>query len=315
MILTLTVNPALDVYTQVDHIESNEKLRCDTPTTDPGGGGVNVSRVIKRLGGTSKAIYTKGGYTGNIFSQLLEQESVDQVRVEVKQDLRQNFAVTEKSTGELYRFGMPGAALEAAEYQKILDIIDEHKEADFLVASGSLPPGAPVDFYAQVARRAKKNDIKLILDTSGAAFQPVLEEGVFLIKPNMNELKDLFGRNAESEEEQKELLLDVLKKYKVEVIVASLGPKGAFLATGDSVKHYPAPTVEHVSSIGAGDSMVAGISYSLSRGSSLEEAVYMGLACGSATIKSPGTELLKREDAEELYDLLLNGQVKNQPNN
>lgn len=305
MILTLTVNPALDVYTQVDHIESNEKLRCAAPTTDPGGGGVNVSRVIKRMGATSKAIYAKGGYTGDIFSKLLEDEGVDQDPVEVKSNLRQNFAVTETSTGELYRFGMPGAELEDSEYERILEKIDHYKEADFLVASGSLPPGAPVDFYARVAKRAKKNDIKLILDTSGAAFQPVLEEGVFLVKPNMNELQDLFRRKAESEEEQKKLLLEVLEKYNVEVIVASLGARGAFLATKNKVTHYPAPTVEHVSSIGAGDSMVAGISYNLSRGSSLRDAVFMGLACGSATIKSPGTELLKREDAEELYKMLL----------
>lgn len=304
MILTLTVNPALDIYTRVDRIESDHKLRCEAPSRDPGGGGVNVSRVIKRLGGTSRALYTKGGYTGELFCHLLKEEEVEQDPIEVKQDLRQNFAVTENSTGELYRFGMPGGELEEEEYEKILKKIVEYKEADFLVASGSLPPGAPKDFYARVAKKAKENDIKLILDTSGAAFQPVLEEGVFLVKPNMNELKDLFGREANSEEEQKDLLLEVLKRYNVEVIVASLGASGAFLATNNTVSHYPAPRVEHVSSIGAGDSMVAGISFALASGKSLKESVFMGLACGSATIKSPGTELLKREDAEQLYEML-----------
>lgn len=304
MILTLTVNPALDIYTTVDHIEPSEKLRCEAPTKDPGGGGVNVSRVIKRLGGNSKAIYTKGGFTGSIFKQLLEEEAIDQDPVEVKNDLRQNFAVTETNTGDLFRFGLPGAELEESEYSKILEKINEYREADFLVASGSLPPGAPVDFYAQVAKRAKANDIRVILDTSGKAFKAVLEEGAFLIKPNMKELQDLTGRKVESEEEQKQLLLDVLRDYNIEVIVASLGAKGAFLATEGSVRHYPAPSVEHISSIGAGDSMVAGISYSLSQGHSLEEAVLMGLACGSATIKSPGTELLKKEDVDQLYQEL-----------
>ena len=305
MILTLTVNPALDIYTTVDHIESSEKLRCEAPTKDPGGGGVNVSRVIKRLGGNSKAIYTKGGFTGSIFKQLLEEEAIDQDPVEVQNDLRQNFAVTETSTGDLFRFGLPGAELQESEYGEILEKINQYKEADFLVASGSLPPGAPSDFYARVARKAKANDIRVILDTSGKAFKAVLEEGAFLIKPNMKELQDLTGRKVESEEEQKRLLLDVLRDYNIEVIVASLGAKGAFLATEGTVRHYPAPSVEHISSIGAGDSMVAGISYSLSQGSSLEEAVLMGLACGSATIKSPGTELLRKEDVDQLYQGLL----------
>lgn len=311
MILTLTVNPALDIYTRVDRIESDHKLRCEAPTRDPGGGGVNVSRVIKRLGGTSKAIYAKGGYTGDIFCHLLKEEGVEQDPVEVNQGLRQNFAVTENSTGELYRFGMPGAELEEEEYERILKKIEEYKQADFLVASGSLPPGAPTDFYARVARKAKENDIKLILDTSGAAFQPVLDEGVFLVKPNMNELKDLFGREANSEDEQKQLLLEILERYNVEVIVASLGANGAFLATKNNVSHYPAPTVEHVSSIGAGDSMVAGISYALAQGKSIKEAVFMGLACGSATIKSPGTELLRKEDAEELFEMLCTNDKNN----
>ena len=305
MVLTLTVNPALDLYTSVDHIESNEKLRCKALKKDPGGGGVNVSRVIKRLGGESTAVYTRGGYTGDMFFDLLKKENVKQDPVKVKNDLRQNFAVTENSTGNLFRFGMPGPELKDSEYADILDKIDEYAEANFLVASGSLPPRAPVDFYAQVARSASKNNIKFILDTSGKAYSGVLEEGVFLLKPNIRELQDLTGRNAETEEEQKELLLKVLNENNVEVVVASLGARGAFLATKNSVQHFPAPSVEHISSIGAGDSMVAGIVYSLSQGNPIDMAILYGLACGSATIKSPGTELLQRKDAEYLYKQLL----------
>ncbi|GHA37720.1 phosphofructokinase [Salinimicrobium marinum] len=301
MILTLTVNPALDIYTTVEHIESNEKLRCKAPKNDPGGGGVNVSRVIKRLGGDSTAVYTKGGYTGDMFHDLLEQEGIRQDTVQVKNNLRQNFAVTETSTGKLYRFGMPGAPLAASEYEAILEKIDAYPEAEFLVASGSLPPGAPEDFYARVAKRAKKNNIKFILDTSGKAFSEVLKEGAYLLKPNMRELRDLTGQSAESEQEQKELLLEVLEKHDIEVIVASLGANGAYLAKDGKVQHFPAPSVEHISSIGAGDSMVAGIVYSLSRGNPVDKAVLYGLACGSATIKSPGTELLQKEDVVQLY--------------
>ncbi len=305
MIVTLTVNPALDIYTSIDHMEPNGKLRCKEPKIDPGGGGVNVSRVIRRLGGNSTAIYTCGGYTGDLYADLLKKEEVEQDTIKIRQDLRQNFAVSETSSGDLYRFGMPGAELGKQDYKAVLDKIDDYNKAEFLVASGSLPPGVPDDFYARVAAKAQRNDLKFILDTSGKAYSGILEQGAYLLKPNINELQDLVGEKAEDEKQQKELMLEVLDKYPIEVIVLSLGADGALLASGNEVKHYPAPSVEHISSIGAGDSMVAGIVYCLSQGNPIEKAVLYGLACGSATIKSPGTELLKKKDVEELYDKLL----------
>ena len=305
MITTLTVNPALDIYSKTENFEPNEKLRCRKPLIDPGGGGINVSRVIKRLGGESTAVYSKGGHTGKLFADLLDKEAVEQDPVHVGNDLRQNFAITETSTGNLYRFGFPGAELRAQEYEALLEKVDQCKEGSFLVASGSLPPGAPADFYAQAAARANKCGLKFILDTSGKSYKGVLEEGAFLLKPNKNELKDLSGEATGTVEQQKEVLLKVLDKYNVEIIVLSLGAEGALLATSGQVKHFPAPQVEHVSSIGAGDSMVAGMVYSLSTGQPIKKAVLYGLACGSATIKSPGTELLQANDVKPLYEQLL----------
>lgn len=305
MIITLTTNPALDIYSTTEKLEPNEKLRCEKPLIDPGGGGVNVSRVIKRLGGESTAVYTLGGHTGKLFSDLLKKEGVKEDPVFIKRDLRQNFAITETSTGHLYRFGFPGAELENSEYEELLKKVDKCEKGAFLVASGSLPPGAPADFYARAAARAKQCGLKFVLDTSGKSYKGVLEEGAYLLKPNKNELKDLTGKAAENVEQQKKLLLDLLKKYPVEIIVLSLGAEGALLATDQQVKHFPAPKVDHVSSIGAGDSMVAGMVFNLAKGSTVEEAILMGLACGSATIKSPGTELLQKRDVDLLYEQLL----------
>lgn len=305
MIITLTANPALDIYSKTVKLEPNEKLRCEKPLIDAGGGGVNVSRVIKRLGGDSTSVYTKGGHTGKLFSDLLKKEGVKEDPVPVQADLRQNFAITETSTGNLYRFGFPGIELQDSEYEALLEKVDKCEKGTFLVASGSLPPGAPVDFYARAAARANKCGLKFILDTSGKSYKGVLEEGAYLLKPNKNELQDITGKAAENLEQQKTALLDILDKYKVEVIVLSLGGEGALLATKGEVKQFPAPQVEHVSSIGAGDSMVAGIVYSLSTGQPIEKAVLYGLACGSATIKSPGTELLVKEDVELLHEQLL----------
>ncbi|WP_051205581.1 1-phosphofructokinase family hexose kinase [Salinimicrobium xinjiangense] len=305
MIITLTANPAIDIYSKTEKLEPNEKLRCEKPLIDPGGGGVNVSRVIKRLGGESTAVYTKGGHTGKLFSDLLKKEGVKEDPVKVANDLRQNFAITEISTGNLYRFGFPGVELQEGDYESLLEKVDECEKGSFLVASGSLPPDAPADFYAQAAARANKCGLKFILDTSGKSYKGVLEEGAYLLKPNKNELKDITGESAETREQQKSVLLNILDKYPVEIIVLSLGGEGALLATKGKVLHYPAPQVEHVSSIGAGDSMVAGMVYSLSKGEPVEKAILFGLACGSATIKSPGTELLQKKDVEMLYQQLL----------
>ena len=310
MIITLTVNPALDIYSTTEKLEPNEKLRCEKPIIDPGGGGINVSRVIKRLGGESTAVYTRGGHTGKLFSDLLKKEGVTEDAVIVKNDLRQNFAITETSTGHLYRFGFPGASLEISEYESLLQKIDTCEKGAFLVASGSLPPGAPADFYVRAAERANQCGLKFVLDTSGKSYNGVLEKGVYLLKPNKKELKDITGEEADTFGQQQKLLLKILKQYPVEIIVLSLGAEGALLATGDRVKHFPAPQVEHVSSIGAGDSMVAGMVYSLSLGESADKAILMGLACGSATIMSPGTELLQKNDVDILYEKLLQEQAK-----
>lgn len=304
-ILTVTVNPALDIYSRVEKVEPDKKMRCESPKMDPGGGGVNVARVITRLGGSTKALYTRGGHTGRIYSDLLDEESVNQDPLDIKKSMRQNLAVNETDGGDLYRFGFPGAELEENEYDSFLEKIKSEKDAEFIVASGSLPPGAPEDYYAQIAEIASDNNQKFVLDTSGKALTAILEKGAFLLKPNREELEDLTGEKAENREEQKRLLKKVLEKYPVENIVLSLGAEGAILATTEKAEHLPAPKVDAESSIGAGDSMVAGIVCSLSQGNDIRKAVMYGLACGSATIKSPGTELLKKEDAEELYKKML----------
>ena len=199
----------------------------------------------------------------------------------------------------------PGSAMKAVDYQSILDKVANINGVEFLVASGSLPPGAPENFYAQVANRVRKNKVKFVLDASGKALSEILKEGAYLIKPSIDELEDLTGQKANNESEQRDLLLRLLNNYDIEIIVLSLGAEGALLATRNEVQHFPAPLVEQKSSIGAGDSMVAGITYSLSKGKSLTKSVLYGLACGSATVMTPGTKLLHKEDAEQLYDELL----------
>ncbi len=298
------MNPAMDIYMTVDKLEADRKLRGGAPRMEPGGGGINVSKAIAKLGGKSTAIFTHGGYIGDGYSLMLAEEDFEQLPVWVKRNTRQNLIVREESTGCLYRFGTPGAPLERVECHSILEKIRGIKDAEYFVASGSLPPGAPDDFYAEVARIARENGMKMILDTSGKPLNEILRAGAYLIKPNKDELEVLAGVRAENEDQQRQALRKVINKYDIESIVLSLGSKGALLATKKDIHFFAAPTVETKSSVGAGDSMVGGIVHSLAEGKSLDEAVLFGIACGSAAIMTPGTELFRRQDAEALYGQL-----------
>jgi len=182
-ILTLTVNPALDVSTSTERVISVHKLRCGTSRLDPGGGGVNVSSVIQRLGGTL-AVYTAGGPTGEAYRRLIEAERIPSLVVPVHGSTRQNFTVDETSTGKQFRFVLEGPELSEAEWRACLSVVAESIPVDgYVVASGSLPPGVPEDFYARVARLAREGGAHCIVDASGAALAQALARAFFWSNP------------------------------------------------------------------------------------------------------------------------------------
>jgi 6-phosphofructokinase 2 len=222
--------------------------------------------------------------------------------------IRESLVILEESTGRQYRFGMPGPKLKKNEWEPFLQklaVIDP--PPDYMVASGSLPPGAPPDFYAQVARIGKKKGTKTIVDVSGIALKAALEEGVFLIKPNVREFRELVGEDIKEESQIKAEAQKMVKNGRCEVLVISLGAAGALAVSEDFVEHILPPTVPIVSKVGAGDSMVAGIALSLARGNPLRESLLFGVAAGSAAVMTPGTELCQREDAERLYESMISG--------
>lgn len=301
-IYTLTLSPAIDKSSTIEHVLPEHKLRCSAPTHEPGGGGINVSRAIKKLGGESVAIYPKGGPTGELMQELLDKEGITQHTIPAKCWTRENFIVVETTTNRQFRFGMPGAELFETEWQKCLDeISDKNTQIDYLVVSGSTPPGVPFNFYRQVAKIAKEKNAKLILDTSGEPLKEATKEGIYLLKPNIKELSDLVGRELTSIPEQEEAALKIIDEGKIEVLVVSLGAFGAMLASKDGVLHIAAPSVAKKSTVGAGDSMVGGIVLSLSRGWNPADALRYGIACGTAATMNPGTGLCKLEDVESLY--------------
>ncbi len=305
-VVTLTMNPTIDTSCSVDYVVAERKLRGKSPKCEPGGGGVNVSRAMKILGGESAAIYTAGGPIGQMLQSLLDVENINHHPVSIEGMTRENFIVLEESTGRQFRFGMPGPTLRNTEWKRCLDeLASIDPKPDYLVASGSLPPGVPHDFYAQAANIAKKDGIRFVVDTSGEALRLAADEYVYLLKPNMNELQSLLQEQISSEQELVSAAKRVIEKKKSEAIVVSLGASGALFVTKDMYEFIRTPIVPKVSRVGAGDSMVAGIVLSLARGDSLREAVRFGIAAGTAAVITPGTELCRREDTERLYKQII----------
>lgn len=309
-ILTITFSPCIDKSTSVPRLLPEKKLKCAYPKLEPGGGGINVARAVRKLGGEAIAIYPAGGYTGKYFTGLLEKENVRSIIVETKNETRENIIVYDESSGLQYRFGMPGNALSEEEWQKILDVVEELNDVEYIVTSGSLPPGVPADIFARIAVIAKKKNAKFIVDSSGEALRHAANEGVFLLKPNLNELSFLAGKDRLEGNEIADVAKQLVKENKCEVVVVSMGKDGALLVAKNILLEVTPPIVEIKSTVGAGDSMVAGIIFSLSKGESLETAVQFGVACGTAATMNAGTGLCKREDVQRLFSQIIEAQAE-----
>jgi len=310
-IVTLNMNPAIDKSTRTQHVIAEHKLYCGPAIYEPGGGGVNVSRAIKKLGGESLLVYPAGGMPGKMLNELMEKEEVDQLSLPIKGFTRENLIVLEESTGQQFRFGMPGPELKREEWEQCLQEISSLSPApDYLVASGSLPLGVPSDFYARVALIGNDIGAKVIVDASGEALEHALQEGVYLIKPNIREFRDFAGNDIKEELQILEAAQRMIRDGKCETMVISLGAAGALFVSRDNMEHIVPPTVPISSKVGAGDSMVAGIVLGLSRGEKLREAVLYGIAAGSAAVMTPGTELCRKEDTERLYTKIITAAMK-----
>jgi 6-phosphofructokinase 2 len=301
-VTTLTMNPAIDESTAVPYVLPDQKLRCRPPRYEPGGGGINVARAIRKLGGDALACFPVGGPGGELLKRLLEAEGVSQEPLPIAGWTRENLNVFEEVSGRQFRFCKPGPTLRGEEWAALLEGVYQRRPLpDFLVASGSLPPGVPADFYARLAARARERGIRIVLDTSGEALTRAVSGGVYLLKPSLREFQTLTGERDLDEPALARAAGTAIERGWCEVLVLSLGAAGALWRTATEWGRLAAPTVRVRSGVGAGDSMVAGIVLSLARGRPLREAVRFGVAAGAAAVMNLGTELCHLEDAERLY--------------
>jgi len=302
-IVTLTMNPSIDVSMSVERLSPFRKLHCTGEHRDPGGGGINVARVAKRLGAETIAMYPVGGALGQMLRRFVDGEGIPGLTTLISAETREDFTVFERATGLQYRFVLPGPRLTEAEWLTCLEAFGSlDRGARFVVASGSLPPGVPDDFYGRVAAMAKQINVKTVVDSSGPALRAALQNGVYLIKPNLNELKSLVGSVLESQADRIMTCRSLIDSGQVQIVALTLGEEGALLVTRDHVLRAHALAVKPVSVVGAGDSFLGAMVWGLASGQPIETAFRYGMAAASATLLIPGTQLCRREDVERLVD-------------
>ncbi len=299
-IVTLTLNPAVDVSTSVARMIPFIKMRCAPAQRDPGGGGINVARVLKRFGTDVTAIYPAGGSTGQLLASLVEREGVRSIVIPTGSDTREDITTFDETTREQFRLVFPGAALTDLEWQACLGSIARlEPHPAFVIASGSLPAGVPHDFYGRLAQAAQPRS-RIIVDTSGPFLKAALEAGVYLIKPNLREFQILAGITSADKATLIEAGRRLLDRYRVAVIALSLGQDGALLFTHNVTLRANALPIEPASVSGAGDSFLGAMVWSLVNGGSLERSLRFAVAGGSAALLSPGTELCHADDVHRL---------------
>lgn len=301
-IVTLTLSPALDVATAVPRLYPDAKLRCAAPVYAPGGGGINVARAIQRLGGRALAVFPAGGSTGRHLTELLNAEGVPNQALAVDQWTRECINLVDLSSAQQYRLVMPAAQLGLEEQEQLLAALQALPRPDYLVVSGSLPDGLDEAFVPRLLDWVRQQRVRCIFDSGAVALGQALAcGGVFLIKPNIDELGALAGVEITDPGQLVGIARGLIAAGQCQVVLASLGPQGALLVSADTSLGIAAPTVRKRSTVGAGDSMVAALTLKLAAGCELAEAARYGVAAGTAAIITEGSELCRRADTEQLF--------------
>jgi 6-phosphofructokinase 2 len=299
-ILTLTLNPALDVLTSIDQVSDTHKMRCGPTLKHPGGGGVNVARVLHRLGANCVALYLAGGVTGERHHKLMTAEKVRCHVMPIAEETRESFSVHETSSGNDFRFVLPGPRVTTAELEDCFEYVAQHLPKQFLVISGGLPPGVPDDFYARLAALAQQHGVRVVLDTNGPALAEALKVGVYLFKPSLRELRDLTGQALPDTDSQLAAAQQLIDRGQAHIVAVSLGEQGAMVVSATERWRARSIAVAVQTTIGAGDSFVGGMVWALACGDSLVKAFQYGMASGAAALLAPGTSLSQAADVHHL---------------
>lgn len=284
MIYTLTLNPAIDYYMSIENFQLGSLNLLEEGYTLPGGKGINVSKVLKNFSVESKALGFVGGFTGDYIKKHLKEYEIESDFIELQENTRINIKLKTKDFETEIAGKSPNISQE--DVQELLKKFEKIGKDDVIILSGSVPNSISKSIYADIIKLLPK-DCKVILDTRGLPFVEGLKEGVFLTKPNNHELEEFFNRKLNNIKEIIQAGKDLQALGSKNVLI-SLGKDGSILITEKEVYIGNAPQGKLISSVGAGDSMVAGVVYGIAKGMTLEDSYKYGIASGSSTAFSEG---------------------------
>lgn len=303
-ILTITLNPTVDFATSAPSVYAEHKLRCSEPQIDPGGGGINVARAIRLLGGQATALVAIGGATGAHLLQLLALEGVPTVAFQGPGETRQSMSVTDLSTGEQFRFVMPGPPWGKADLDRGLRSIDQAAgDGTLVVLSGSQPPGLAKDFPSILATHLRDRQARLIVDTSGPALVHLTEEpreAVAVLRMDGPEAEELARQKLPDRKDTADFASALVERGVARIIIVARGADGSVMASPEGRWHSVGAPVEVISKVGAGDSFVGAFTLGLARGWRPEECLRWGVAAASAAVMTEATRLCDLETVEKL---------------
>ena len=303
-ILTVTLNPTVDYCITSPELVPGPKLRCSEPQIDPGGGGINVARAVKLLGGQATALIAIGGAAGAQMLQLLALEGVPSVAFQGPGETRHSFSVIEQPSGDQYRFVLPGPEWQEHDMPRALDSVDQATtEHTLVVLSGSQPPGVAKDFPSILANHIGGRGAKMIVDTSGPALTHLVKEpypALHVLRMDDAEGEEMTGYAMPEVEDTAAFAQELVRRGVAKIIIVARGADGSVMATEEGAWHSVNPPVPVVSKIGAGDSFVGAFSLALAREEPVEECLRWGVAAASAAVMSDATRLCDREITEEL---------------
>ena len=304
-VITYTPNPAIDVWAQCERVILTEKTRIEKVRTDPGGGGINVTRVLTSLGLASHPVYLAGGATGTLFKTMLEERGIHGTCISIAGDTRISEVVFETSTGHEYRFVAEGPVISNSEADLIMTTLAQ-MHGDWIVASGSLPRGLPESHYLDVARLAHEKNMNIALDCSGPALKAAgLSGHLDLLKISKRELSELVDQPIETVDQLSTIAMELIRSDRIKRLLVSMGPEGACLADPDGITYVPAHKIDVKSTVGAGDSFLGGFLYGLVTGADDKQALAMAIAAGSAACLRTGTQLVDKSEFETFKNVSL----------
>ena len=300
-IITVTLNPALDLSCETARVVPNEKLRCSFPSVDPGGGGINVSRALAFLGGESTCIVALGGASGDEVARRLLEEGLHPERLAIRHETRQSLSVSETVSGDQFRFVLPGATWSPQDCETARNGIAEvARPDDLLVISGSQPPGVPAAFFLDLDRALAPKGVRMVLDTSGAALAAAAsgDAPLDLLRMDGKEAEHAAGTDLPTMKDVADFAETLLARGAARGVAISKGAEGTVAVDATGRWHCRPPKVDVVSAVGAGDSFVAGLTLALARGDGLDAACASGVAAAAAAVTTPATRLCDRATYE-----------------